>query len=207
MPFHFVSGLGAPHIGTRVKFKDIFDGKELYEQFKDYLIDKGWTSEIGHLPPFGREQFESRYYEKIDPRGAKEIWFHWRISKGGESQYIKHFLDIDTHCVNLVNHEIMVEGKKRKVMKGEIEFNLRAWLKTDPGDKWATHWFLKYIKKLWENRLYGGEVAVSRDRLRKEIYEAQDFLKKFFQMRRWLTGHDREWKPTAAYPSHVKKGE
>ncbi len=191
-------------VDYKVKFKDVFHARWFYEQKMEYVTDNGWSTA---LPGSKNNEFEHKYLEQWDAKGARFIWYHWRLQKPGPSPYIKWYLDIDAQTVALNNHEIMIDGKKTKLHKGELYLHIHAWIQTDPDQKWANHWFLKHIKKMWEERIYGGEYAVSREQLIKEAYELQDWVKRYFKLKRWMRGGGEEWRPGLAFPSHLKKQE
>jgi len=61
---------------VRVKYKDIFDMKQFYEDLHEWTLEYGWKDYEEDL-----DRYETYYGERIAQGGAKELWLIWRLQK------------------------------------------------------------------------------------------------------------------------------
>ena len=186
----------------RVKYKDIFDMKQLYDDLHLYLEEKGWT-DIDD----GLDHYETSYLEKVDMSGGKEIWIKWRPQRiPNGNPYYRYWLDISFHCINLQSAEVVKDGKKLKVHKGEVEIGVRAVIELDVGGKWSKHWLLNNFQKLFREKIYGPAVDDHKKELYRESYEFHNIIKQWFKLKRYLPYEEvKSFYTSQAWPSHVNE--
>jgi hypothetical protein len=181
---------------TRVKFKDVFNLKNLYVMMHEYLIEEKWFGKggpTGTHPGAIHSNIETLYLEKFCQKGlhsgGKEMWIYWRLFKkpeGKYSGYIKYRLNIDFHGVYIQNREIMHQGKKIPVQWGELEIFFNGAVQTDYEDKWKNHAFLKHWQELYEKRIISQELEKHEKMLWREIYRLTNVVKRYLDMRVFL---------------------
>ncbi len=186
------------------KYKDIFDLREFYDNFRHWLMEYGWRDIEDH-----DEHFESYYGEKIDQSGVKEIWIRWRVAKQPEqAPYIHYFLDFNWHVIGLTNTEIVREGHKLKVNKGEVEIKINCYLQKKYKEELEKHFIMKHFKDIFEKRIYKKSADQRKKELYQELYEMQAWVKQWFKLKRYLPYEEtKSYFPSAAYPSHIKSEE
>lgn len=175
----------------RVKYKDIFSLRNLYIMLHEYLLEEGWRGVDGEDQHEDIETFYSENaYQKGIHRGGKELWFWWRAYKfpeGKYSSYLRNRLDIDAHVVYLQNVEIVHQGKKMTAQNCEIEVFFRPRIESDYGsEKWENHWFLKYMKPLYEKRILHHELDKREKELWRDSYRIHAKIKQFLQLRNFV---------------------
>ncbi len=131
-----------------------------------------------------------RHHQKALHKGGKEMWVWWRLKKSpfGKTQgYYEYRLDVDYHIMYLVNKEIMHQGKKITVNKGEIEIEFRPTIvRTDMGEKWRKHWFLRHIQELYEKRIISQDLDKMEKELWREAYRFQAVVKAYLNLRNFI---------------------
>lgn len=175
----------------RVKYSDVFSLRNLYIMLHELLLEEGWHGNEGAAD---HEDIETLYSENVYQRGihrgGKELWFWWRASKfpeGKYSSYLKNFLDIDAHVVYLQNVEVVHQGKKINAQRGEIELFFRARIESDYGhEKWENHWFLKYMKPIYEKKILLKEIEKREKELYRDVYRVQAKIKQYLQLRTFI---------------------
>ncbi|MBI1970256.1 hypothetical protein HYS47_00765 [Candidatus Woesearchaeota archaeon] len=169
-------------LNTNVKFKGVFDFTELYRQTRDRLVDKGY----GSKPSW--KYMEKLYQEKrtTDPREGKSGWIWWRTKKTeeGSTFYTLH-IDLDFHFRYFRDIEVMQEGKKLRVQKGEVEVVLNGYMLLDPEDKWKKHWFLKHVLELFYKRIWRKRRDMIRNTVISDTYKIQNHIKEFFDLKQF----------------------
>lgn len=183
----------------RVKYKDVFHLKNLYIMMHEYLYEEGWfgTPDPVKGPTFYKAlshmNIEKMYLEKFEQKGlhqgGKEMWVYWRLQKRPESKYnayFKYLLDIDMHMVYIQNLEIMHQGKKLKVQKGEMEIFIRPLISTDIEKSWEKHWLLSHLQEIYEKRVLSQEIEKRKKDLMREAYRLQAVIKRYLNMRSFV---------------------
>jgi len=188
-----------------VKYKDIFDMKEYYTALYYWLQEYGWEDGVPKSPK--QEWFERYYNEKIDPSGAKEIWIRWRLNKPvPRNNKLRYHLDMDFHVIALTSTEVIKEGQKIKVNKGEVELKINGSIEKlyerefDNSGSWGK------VKKLFTKRVYDKTIEEKKKELYQEMYVLQNFIKQWFKLKRYLPYEEvRSFHPSFAWPSHHKE--
>jgi hypothetical protein len=193
----------------RIKYKDVFDLKAFYESLHEWLLEKNWTDPDKALI----DTWENFYGERIAANGMREIWIQWRPIKfagselkGTGSKYINYYLDFDFHCLAITNTEIVRNGKKIKLNKGEVELKIRAYLETTYEKELRKYGLIKPFIELFNRKIYKGEIDLHKKELYQESYELQNFIKQWFKLKRYLPYEEAKvFFTSQAYPSHLKE--
>lgn len=175
----------------RVKYRDIFSLRNLYIMLHEMLLEEGWRGKDGEPEHQDIEMlYSENVYQRGIHRGGKELWFWWRAYKNPESKYsgyLRNLLDIDAHVVYLQNVEVVHQGKKMTAQQGEIEMFFRARIESDYKDeKWENHWFLKYMKPIYEKRILHSEIEKREKELWRDAYRIHAKIKQFLQLRTFV---------------------
>ena len=73
------------------------------------------------------------------------------------------------------------------VQNGEIEMFFRARIESDyKEEKWENHWFLKYMKPLYEKRILHAEIDKREKELWREAYRIHAKMKQYLQLRTFV---------------------
>ena len=175
----------------RVKYRDVFSLRNLYIMLHETLLEEGWFGADNSKEGDDVEiLYSENVYQKGIHRGGKELWFWWRLQKfpeGRYSGYFKNFLDIDAHIVYLQNVEIVNQGKKMTAQNCEIEMFFRPRIELDYQHEWDKHWFLKYIKPIYEKRIIHNEIEKREKELWRDAYRIHAKVKQFLQLRNWMS--------------------
>jgi hypothetical protein len=185
----------------RIKYKDIFDMKEFYIAIYEWLEENGWKDQEENL-----SHWERFYKERVGQGGVKEIWIQWRPYKVAEGAPLTYYLDFNFHCVGLMKTEVIKEGRKMKVNKGEVELVIKAFIEKNYEKGFKSDSILKHILKLFNNRIYHKVIEQRRKELYQETYALQNFIKQWLKLKRYLPYEEsKNFFPSYAWPSHLKE--
>ncbi len=186
----------------RIKYKDIFDLKEFYDAMHEWLFEHEWVDKEDKM-----DHWESYYDERVNQGGAKEIRIYWRLFKhNSTSEYINYYLDISWKCLAITKVEIVRDGQKMKVNKGEIELTIEGSVEELYKGFFKNNKILKHLVGLFSKRIYKETLEQHKKELYQEAYEMNNFIKQWFKMKRYLPYEEtRSFFPSAAWPSHVKE--
>lgn len=178
---------------TKVKYKDVFNLKNLYVMMHEYLVEEKWFGIGGPQagdPSKQHRDIETLYLEQFCQKGlhsgGKEMWIYWRAFKrpeGKYSGYLRYRLNIDFHGVYIQDREIVHQGKKIKVQWGELEMFFNGAVQTDYKNQWKNHWFLNNFQELYERRIINQELEKHEKQLWREIYKLTGVIKRYLDMR------------------------
>jgi len=177
-----------------VKYKDIFSLQNLYVMMHEMLLEEQWLGFEGQQEDLSaHSDLEALYSENVYQRGihhgGKEFWVWWRAMKHHEGRYSKYFLnllDIDWHCVEANPMEIVHQGKKMKVIHGELEIFFKARIVSDVGQEWEKHWLLRHLKRTYEGRIQHANIEKREKELWREVYRMQSKVKAYLNLRTWM---------------------
>ena len=131
-----------------------------------------------------------RHHQKALHKGDTEIWVWWRLKKSPflkNQGYYEYRLDIDFHGMYLKKIEIMHQGKKLQVDKGELEIEFRPKIiRTATGKKWRNHWLLKRFRDLFEKRIMSEDFDKLEKELWREAYRLQAVVKAYLNLRNFI---------------------
>ena len=176
-----------------VKYNDVFSLRNLYIMMHELLLEEGWLGFEGNEEGlFSHSDLETLYsestYQKGIHSGGKEYWVWWRAKKhheGRSNQYFLNTLDVDIHVSNSVEREVVHQGKKIRVQKGEGEIFFKARIISDVGHGWEHNKFLKQVKKIYETRIMYPQIEKREKELWREVYRIQSKVKAFLNLRTW----------------------
>src|SRR3989344_5092123 len=189
----------------KLKYKDIFDIKALYTFIRDYLVENGWYDEVEGP---GSDHWETYNGEKIDAGGSREIWMYWSLVKDAEGAPLRYYLDFNFHALGLSDAEVIKDGKKLKVNKGELEFTYTAYIEKRYEKEFSTSGFLSSFKDLFTNRVYRQDLEVRKKELYQEMYVLNNYLKQWLKFKHHLPYEEvKGFYLSFAWPSHLKDEE
>ncbi len=189
--------------GARVKYKDIFDLKQFYDDLHEYLQEHDWGSEeMG-----GGEQFETYYDERVNESGSKEFRIWWRLTKVPKgTAAMTYHLDITFKCLAISDTEIVREGQKMKVQKGEMELTVGVYIEENYKEGFDKSPVLSLVKNLFTKRVYKSIMNQRKKEVYQETYAMFNWIKQWFKLKRYLPYEEtKSFFPSTAYPSHLKE--
>jgi len=185
----------------RIKYKDVFDFKPFYESLHEWFQHYGWKD----VDDKG-DHWETMYVERIDRNGAKEIWVSWRLFRDAEAGPFRYYLDMNFHLLGLTSTEVVKEGMKLKVNKGELELHMNALIEKTYEKGLKEISFIGKFLDLFNKRVYRQEYEERKKELYQETYVLQNFIKQWFKLKRYLPYEEtKSFFPSQAWPSHLKE--
>lgn len=173
--------------GTKVAdfsivYKDVFSWEWLYKMIHFWLIDEGYNS-----PQGGDKWKEDNFVQRVAPHG-KEVWVWWRTEKDSPNKYVKLKLYVEYHVLGLSDTEIMHEGNKIKVQKGEVEVFIKGFIERDTRGINQMSIFKKspMLTNWFEKRFYQKEYKQEEARIYNDCYRLQHAVKQYFDIKGWL---------------------
>ncbi len=185
----------------KIKYKDIFDLKEFYTALYNWLLENDWRDCEDK-----DEKWETFYSERIGRTGLREIWFRWRVVRDAKEGPFKYYLFFDFHVLALSDTEVVKNGVKMKLNKGEIEFTIRPFIYSLYEKPFKEYKWLAGFLDLFNKRVYHSILEERKKELYQETYALQNFIKQWFKLKRYLPYEEsKSFFPSYAWPSHLKE--
>ena len=152
---------------SKVKYEGLMDFKEFYKFCYQWLTDE---TEL--------EIAEKKYSEKItgDSKGVKVEWEGTRKV----TDYFKFQVIINFEVLNLVNVEIMQDGRKVKMNRGSVEVKVKGNLIRDYEGKFEKTSSQKFMRSIYEKWVIYSRIKEYEDKLVDDcnefLWQAKSFL-------------------------------
>jgi hypothetical protein len=195
---------------AKIKFKDIFDLKEFYKALHLWLDEYGWhghsLSKNGDLRA-DSDHFEIYYREKISDGGVREMDILWRMFRNSpSSNWLRQHLNFKFKVLGMTSTDVIRDGEKFKVNKGEVEISVSAWIEKTYVPQFEKYPILKPFLQIFDKRVY--EIQEKEKELYQEIYVLLNFIKQWFKLKRYLPYEEtKSFYPSKAWPSHHREDQ
>jgi len=167
----------------KLKVRDVFSAKDTVRVIEE------WLKENHYVDQEGGEDYETLYTHAIRGGGAVlDAWFWWRVIKyptgtTKDTAYLRYRINLDMHFLGDANEvEVMHKGKKVKLNKGEIEFNITPIVEIDFRDEWKKSGILGLAHDIFKKKIYKKEIDNHVELLMTDTYKLQNMLKQWFNL-------------------------
>lgn len=123
---------------------------------------------------------EKDYYEKIGA-SEKEVIINWDAVKVFDS-YFKSLISIKMEFRNLIEVEVEIEGKKKKMNKGRATIEINGFLIKDHNASASESGFYSWFKEMYEKFVIPARVEKAKDKQMKDVFDLKDALRAHFGM-------------------------
>jgi len=191
---------------VRIKFKDVFDLKDFHDTLHEWLLEYQWLDLGDDL-----DHYETFYGEVLGPNDVKNsIAITWRMWKKAtrHSDNYKYYLDLYYRCIAISKIEVVKEGKKLNVNKGEVELKINACVEKVYIDKIKNNSLLNPFMGIINKRLYRKMDKQHEKELYQEVQVFVNFIKQYLKLKRYLPYEEtKSFFSRAAWPSHQQETE
>lgn len=173
-----------------VVYKEMWSMQPLYRMVRQWLMENEYSDDKGDTTM--ESSMEILYWWRegthINPH-EKELRIWWRAQKRpvpvgtSGSRFYLHHMDIDWNVINLVDKEIMREGKKEKVQAGELRILLKPYIEVADIDKVP---IIGLFKNWIYTRLIKKNLEEHRKILYQDVYRLQGTIKKYLELKSFL---------------------
>jgi hypothetical protein len=166
----------------RLVYENVYNLKELYKFIREWLVEEGYANDGYKTKDNAADQYMEKFYFERNLNGVKEQVIWWRTFKKGigKSKRITKSLWIDFHQLGIKDVEVVVDGRKTKAQKGEVELYIRPKLEVDiekDGGKIS-----KRILKWFKKNVYDEEIEQSRIDCYNDALKLEAEIKQFLEM-------------------------
>jgi len=141
-------------VEMKVKHSGIFDFREVYSFIYTLLSDMEYSVE------------EKNYGEKTKG-DQKELEVNW-LAKRKISDYFRFIIKIDLRVFRMTSADVVKDGVKTSVNKGDFEVKFTAYLEKDYENRWENTAFVKFLRGLYERYIIQGAINTYSGQLEEE---------------------------------------
>ena len=156
-------------IRERARHDGIFDFKGLYSFAHDWLKEEKRYGVV-----------EERYNEKVSGN-ARDLMIEWKASKV-LSDYFKLEIAMRFIISGMTEVEVEVDGQRKKMNKGRVEFDIRGALVKDPESKWDKAPVTRFMRDVYNKYVVPGRVFNMEMKVRTDVSSLKDELKAFMEL-------------------------
>ncbi len=168
---------------------------DLYKVLHEWLVEENWEGPRGSIADDANFP-EDYYLQRVNPQLGREIWWRWRLQKNPlpmpKTKFWRFLLDIDVHALWIKQVEVAVKDQKVKADKGEIEFQISAYVAYDFDKTWEKTAWLKPFKQMWINRIKLSEKNMLANEMNTQVVRLQELIKNFFGLQLYLSEKEFE---------------
>lgn len=154
-----------------VSYEGIFNLKEVYKLFFDWMSDKGYVP------------VEKRVHESV-AKGGKHVEVELEPYKK-YTDYAKSVIRIHFTASGVTDVETTVDGHKRKMQKGKVHVRLDSWLETDYEHRWETQPVFYVLRTLFEKYVYTPFLSGFIKGVRDDTNHLKDQIKAYLNIERF----------------------
>lgn len=152
-----------------VRYKGIYDFDGLYKMMQKWMVDRHY-------------EFHEKKYKEKPYWHAPETEITWWAEKKVTS-YIMYRIDIFIHMYDSEWIEVVVDGKKKKMMNARFQVDMEASVITDYSKEFEKSGFWKKIENFLNRTILHKEILLKYlDALDYELYDFEADIKKFLGM-------------------------
>jgi hypothetical protein len=172
-----------------VVYREVFVMQPLYRVVKHWLMENDFVDSRGDtsLESSMEILYHFRKGTSISP-AEKELRIWWRTVKNSQVKLYAHHIDIDWNVIQMYDIEIMREGKKEKVQKGELRIGIRPYIEV-PDLKSSK--ILKFFDNWYKTRLIKKNLEESKKMLYQDAYRLQGMIKKYLELKTFIHEEER----------------
>ena len=152
----------------KLKHTGIFDYKEFYRFCYNWLIDKDYFL------------VEKEYTEKIQQNG-KEVVIKWEARRK-ISDYFRFFIKADWRILGMKDVEVVKDGNKLTLNKGEAEIKIEATVEKDYEHRWENTSFYKFLRTMYDRYLIRSRIEQYEMKIWGEANEFLSQMKSFLAL-------------------------
>lgn len=157
-------------IKEKVQHEGLFNFKELYKYAHQWFREEDYDAVI-----------EEKYKEKLVTGNARDIEVEWKISKS-LSEYFKMEMSVKFEILGMSDVEAEIDGKKKKMNKGEIGVEIKGFVTKDPKSKWEIYPFYRFIREVYDKYVIPSRTSAIEDRLKDDVRDFKEALKSFLEL-------------------------
>jgi hypothetical protein len=154
-----------------------FNLKALYQHLHE------WAVEHEYSPSDKDADFpETMYYDARLPEG-NSIWIWWRLAHVPQGNpFYRRVINLDWHTTKIQEVEVIHNGKKHKMNKGEIVLSCQAILETDYDDKWKQSKLMAPFYQMFWRRLFWKNIEKHKEELKADVVQLHETTKRYLDL-------------------------
>ena len=126
-------------IAKKFTYEGLFDFKDMFRIMDVWQRDKFY------------DKFEKRIEQYTNPDGTKHMEYEFTPWKK-VTDYFKFTLKIEVWGINIKDVQVTVNGKKKTVQQGRVDFKFTGYLVQDYQDVWTSEKkpIQEFIREIWD---------------------------------------------------------
>lgn len=155
-------------IGEKLDYSGLFKFSDLYQE------GHFWFSEENY------GVIEEKYAEKISGN-SKEIDVIWKCTKR-LGDYFKIEMKVTWEIKNMVEVEVEVDGKKKKMQQGKLRIDIKGAIIKDAGSIWDPKPVYRFLRDVYNKYIIPQRVDAMEDKVKADVRGFKDEMKAYLDL-------------------------
>jgi len=157
--------------GKQVQYEGLIDVEGLFHHIDDFFRERGY------------DRFESKNYEEVYDTG-RQITIELLPYKK-PNYYVKMEQRVYAFFKNLKERIVEIDGVKRKLFHGRVEFWFDASLYQDFEHRWENRVFFYFLRTLTDKFIKRSQIHLAEDLAIRDCWDVVDLVKSYLNMKRY----------------------
>ncbi|HLD01002.1 MAG TPA: hypothetical protein VJC39_04610 [Candidatus Nanoarchaeia archaeon] len=140
-----------------------------------------YSSLVSWAKNYGYFWYETGYKHKVPSPSGAEQEYSWKAEKN-VTEYVKYEVKIELHTWDTREMEVLVNGKKKMMADGRLEFTINGKAYLDWQKKFGQGKFSQWLGKIYQKMYSKNIEGVYVDTLYYRIWDLQAMLKKLLDL-------------------------
>jgi len=123
---------------------------------------------------------EERYNENVSGN-SRSVYIEWKASKQ-ISDYFKIELKMKIDIRELVDVEVEMDGKKKKMHKGKISMGIKGNLIRDPESKWDGSALNRFLREIYNKYVIPSRIDGVKGKIMADVKDFKEELKAYLEL-------------------------
>lgn len=154
-----------------------FNLKALYQHLHEWAVEKEYVvSESDADFP------ETLYYDARLPEG-KSLWIWWRLKHIPQGNpFYRRVIHLDWHTTKIQDTEVIHNGKKHRMQKGEIVLTCQALLETDYQNQWRGSKLMGRFYEVFWKRFFWKNIEKHKIEVKDDVDDLHETIKRYLDI-------------------------
>lgn len=123
---------------------------------------------------------EEKYSENVSGN-SRSIYIEWKATKQ-VSDYFKIEIKMKFDLKDLVDVEVEIDGKKKKMHKGRVAMDMKGNLVKDPESKWEGTAFNRFLREIYNKYIIPSRLEGIKIKIRADTRSFKEELKAYLEL-------------------------
>ncbi len=155
-------------IGEKLDYSGLFKFSDLYQEAHFWFSEESYGV------------IEEKYAEKISGN-SKEIDVEWKCTKR-LGDYFKMEHKVKFEIKGLVDVEVEIDGKKKKMQQGRLRIDIKGAIIKDAGSNWDPKPMYRFLRDVYNKYIIPQRIDAMEDKVKADVKSFKEDMKSYLEL-------------------------